>query len=257
MDSKQEADNKPEPKVRKAKIKEDAQGDSQVVPSPADIARIYKENPQTEPVAQVDRVAAQSNFETATADELISSKTSPEQFPGTDYEDADYDLPTGSSPFVDGRKINIDDELLPRPKKTVPASSDHSDKPQAAGKDSEAATADANDKAASQESSKETGGGKTKADSTKPSTGTKKPNTTSDKAAPAKEKGNPPAAAASAGHAQTDGPEDLSQISPSTLREAPGIDKLAQAGPSVKTNPSPRDALGIGNYLGCSSTNGY
>lgn len=93
MDNKQEADNKPEPKVGKAKIKEDAQGDSQVVPSPADIARIYKENPQTEPIAQVDRQAAQSNFETATADELISSKTSPEQFPGTDYEDADYALP--------------------------------------------------------------------------------------------------------------------------------------------------------------------
>ncbi|MDU5316198.1 MAG: hypothetical protein E6121_03530, partial [Varibaculum cambriense] len=116
MDSKPEADNRPEPKVGKAKIKEDAQGDSHVVPSPADIARFYKENPQTEAVAQVDRVAAQSNFETATADELISSKTSPEQFPGTDYEDADYDLPTGSSPFVDGRKINIDEELFPRPK---------------------------------------------------------------------------------------------------------------------------------------------
>lgn len=31
MDSKQEADSKPEPKVGKAKIKEDAQGDSHVV----------------------------------------------------------------------------------------------------------------------------------------------------------------------------------------------------------------------------------
>ena len=82
MDGKQETGNRTEPKVRKAKIKEDAQGDPQVVPSPADIARVYKENPQTEPVAQVDRQAAQSNFETATADELISSKIfSPNSFP--------------------------------------------------------------------------------------------------------------------------------------------------------------------------------
>ena len=117
MERKQDAENRPEPKVGKAKIKEDATGQSHVVPSPADIARVYKENPQTEPTPQVDRVAAQSNFETATADELISSKTSPEQFPGTDYEDADYDLPTGASPFVDGKKIAADDEILPRPKK--------------------------------------------------------------------------------------------------------------------------------------------
>ncbi|MDU7407312.1 RNA degradosome polyphosphate kinase [Varibaculum cambriense] len=237
MDSKPEADNRPEPKVGKAKIKEDAQGDSHVVPSPADIARFYKENPQTEAVAQVDRVAAQSNFETATADELISSKTSPEQFPGTDYEDADYDLPTGSSPFVDGRKINIDEELLPRPKITVPAGSDQNDKPQAVSKDSKTATRDANDKTGAKESSKETGGAQAKTASTKPSTN-------SDKEAPAKKKANAQSAAVSAGHAQTDGPEDLSKISPSTLREAPGIDKLAQAGPLGQDKPLPKGRFG-------------
>ncbi|MDU7515529.1 MAG: polyphosphate kinase 1, partial [Varibaculum cambriense] len=194
MDSKQEADNKPEPKVGKAKIKEDAQGDSHVVPSPADIARMYKENPQTEPVAQVDRQAAQSNFETATADELISSKTSPEQFPGTDYEDADYDLPTGASPFVDGRKINTEGDQSARPEITIASSSDKTANKAADSKDSEAVASEVKDD--------------------------------------------------TAGHAQTDGPEDLSQISPSTLREAPGMDKLAQAGPLGQDKPLPKGRFG-------------
>lgn len=194
MDSKQEADNKPEPKVGKAKIKEDAQGDSHVVPSPADIARMYKENPQTEPVAQVDRQAAQSNFETATADELISSKTSPEQFPGTDYEDADYDLPTGASPFVDGRKINTEGDQSARPEITIASSSDKTANKEADSKDSEAVASEVKDD--------------------------------------------------TAGHAQTDGPEDLSQISPSTLREAPGMDKLAQAGPLGQDKPLPKGRFG-------------
>ncbi|MDU1683647.1 MAG: RNA degradosome polyphosphate kinase, partial [Varibaculum cambriense] len=206
MDNKQEADNKPEPKVGKAKIKEDAQGDSQVVPSPADIARIYKENPQTEPIAQVDRQAAQSNFETATADELISSKTSPEQFPGTDYEDADYALPDKKSPFIGEQKVEKSGKS--------PASENNAGKPVS-------------------EKEAQTG---------KPAAASKR----SDSPVKTKSKAqkHSDTEALTAGHAQTDGPEDLSQISPSTLREAPGMDKLAQAGPLGQDKPLPKGRFG-------------
>ena len=221
MERKQDAENRPEPKVGKAKIKEDATGQSHVVPSPADIARVYKENPQTEPTPQVDRVAAQSNFETATADELISSKTSPEQFPGTDYEDADYDLPSGTSPFIDGKKIAADDEILPRPKKTVTPAAGSAAKTKATGKDAKAASKD-NGSTPAKETSKTAG-------NSEKTTAEKKPRKV---------------ASASAGHAQTDGPEDLSTISPSTLREAPGIDKLAQAGPLGQDKPLPKGRFG-------------
>lgn len=206
MDGKQETGNRTEPKVRKAKIKEDAQGDPQVVPSPADIARVYKENPQTEPVAQVDRQAAQSNFETATADELISSKISPEQFPGIDYEDADYALPDKKSPFIGGQKIDKSGK--------PPASENNAGKPA---------------------SEKEAQTGKPAAAS-KPGDSPVKTESKAQKPSDAE--------ALAAGHAQTDGPEDLSQISPSTLREAPGMDKLAQAGPLGQDKPLPKGRFG-------------
>ena len=52
-------------------------------------------------------------------------------------------------------------------------------------------------------------------------------------------------------------PKIFPKSAPPLCGRLPALTNWRKPAPSVKTNPSPRDALGIGNYLGCSSTNGY
>lgn len=218
------------PKPSKARIQPDQHGNTSVVPTPADIARAHQafrlaHRPADSNRLSADKTPAEPTFayQTATAEELISSKTDPEQFPGRDYQDSDYqDAPASSSPSGPtplphlGPGSAASPSLAPAPAPAPAATATAAAAPKAAT-GAEAAPAEATGaehslRTATPPASKSDSGSKTDTDQLN--------------------------------HSQADGPEDLTQIDADTLRQSPGLADLAKASALGYHRPLPKGRFG-------------